>query len=210
MELRRIASMAVSARPLATGVRYFSAAPLRFNDAAGDNAQPPPAAPRPRSSLASLLRGGPEGAAAAAPSSMASLTNTLRQEAQAAAAAPAAPKHGGGSLFKIFRKKRDAPEYSLDYNDNTPPSALAEARLPKMGPTAGRSVPVTVDLRQAFMRLRSVISQNRVRQDFQKQRFHETAGNKRKRLRSERHRRRFKEGFKRMVNVAMQMKKMGL
>jgi small subunit ribosomal protein MRP21 len=79
-----------------------------------------------------------------------------------------------------------------------------------MGPTAGRSVLVTTDLAQAFMRLKSIISQNKVRQDFHSQRFHERPGLKRKRLRSERHRRRFKEGFKRMVSIVMDMKKKGM
>jgi len=79
-----------------------------------------------------------------------------------------------------------------------------------MGPTAGRSVVVITDVAQAFMKLRSVISQNKVRQDWNRQRFHERPGSKRKRLKSERHRRRFKEGFKRMVRVVLDMKKKGM
>lgn len=81
---------------------------------------------------------------------------------------------------------------------------------PKMGPTAGRSVLVTTDVSQALMRLRSILSQNKVRQDFHMQKFHERPGLKRKRLASERHRRRFKEGFKRMVSIVLDMKKKGM
>lgn len=43
--------------------------------------------------------------------------------------------------------------------------------------------------------LGSLMSRNRVRADFQKQRYHERAGLKRKRLKSERWRARFKVGF---------------
>lgn len=93
---------------------------------------------------------------------------------------------------------------------NSPPLSFGNTKPPKMGPTAGRSVLVTTDLAQAFMRLKSIISQNKVRQDFHSQRFHERPGLKRKRLRSERHRRRFKEGFKRMVSIVMDMKKKGM
>ena len=79
-----------------------------------------------------------------------------------------------------------------------------------MGPTAGRSVLVTTDVSQALMRLKSILSQNKVRQQFHMQKFHESRGLKRKRLASERHRRRFKEGFKRMVSIVLDMKKKGM
>ena len=86
---------------------------------------------------------------------------------------------------------------------------MEHTRLPKMGPAAGRSVLVNGDVAQAFMKLRTIIAQNKVRSDFAAQKFHEAPSVKRKRLASLRHRRRFKEGFKRMVAVVMDMKKKG-
>ncbi|KAF8253181.1 hypothetical protein K440DRAFT_627440 [Wilcoxina mikolae CBS 423.85] len=106
-----------------------------------------------------------------------------------------------------------SPSHRSNYGStgiNSPPLSFGDTKPPKMGPTAGRSVLVTTDLAQAFMRLKSIISQNKVRQDFHIQKFHERPGLKRKRLRSERHRRRFKEGFKRMVSIVMDMKKKGM
>jgi len=79
-----------------------------------------------------------------------------------------------------------------------------------MGPTAGRSVLVQGDVTVAFTRLKSLVQANRVRSDLMKQRFHERPGLKRKRLKRERHRRRFKEAFKRMVGVVLDMKNRGM
>jgi ribosomal protein S21 len=105
------------------------------------------------------------------------------------------------------------PDFKTNLSsENTPPMAHLTSNLkpPKMGPTAGRSVRVSADLAQAFMGLKSIIQQNRVRQDFARQRFYERPGLKAKRLKSERYRRRFKEGFKRMVSVVLNMKKKGM
>lgn len=79
-----------------------------------------------------------------------------------------------------------------------------------MGPSAGRSVLVQGDVTVAFTRLKGLVTANRVRSDMNKQRFHERPGMKRKRLKRERHRRRFKEGFKRMVGVVLDMKNRGM
>ena len=104
----------------------------------------------------------------------------------------------------------------IRHRANFGPSGRAAAPIqhldvkPRMGPTAGRSVLVTTDISQALMRLKSILSQNKVRQQFHMQKFHESRGLKRKRLASERHRRRFKEGFKRMVSIVLDMKKKGM
>ncbi|RPA72717.1 hypothetical protein BJ508DRAFT_419340 [Ascobolus immersus RN42] len=83
-------------------------------------------------------------------------------------------------------------------------------QLPKMGPTAGRSIPVmNGDLSGAINQMKAAMSKNNVKHDWRAQRFHERPGLKRKRLRRERHRARFKEGFKRMVNVIIGMKAKG-
>jgi len=84
-------------------------------------------------------------------------------------------------------------------------------RVPRIGPSAGRSVAVQgADVSLALTRLRAIVQANRVRQDMHRQRFHERPGLKRKRLRRERHRRRFKEAFKRMVGVVLEMKNRGM
>ena len=109
-------------------------------------------------------------------------------------------------------------QYRPQHNNRTaidsPPldhlTSNMNTKLPKMGPTAGRSVIVQADVAQAFMRLRSIISQNKVRQDFHRQKFYEPKSMKRKRLRSERYRIRFKEGFRRMISVVQDMKKKGM
>ena len=75
----------------------------------------------------------------------------------------------------------------------------------------GRAVPVghTVMLAQAVRHLDGKLAYNNVRGDFMKQRFHERKGLKRKRLKSERWRRRFKEGFKAVVEKVKNMKRQG-
>lgn len=82
--------------------------------------------------------------------------------------------------------------------------------IPKMGPTAGRSVLVTGDVAQAFSRLGFIVRQNKVKSDSFMQRFHERPGLKRKRLKSQRHRKRFKEGFKKMVSIVQDMRRKGM
>lgn len=79
-----------------------------------------------------------------------------------------------------------------------------------MGPTAGRSVVVQSGLPQAFLKLEHVLKDNQVKTMVRLAREHERPGLKRKRLKSQRYRKRFKEGFKRMVQVALKMKKLGM
>jgi ribosomal protein S21 len=130
-------------------------------------------------------------------------------------------KNSPAMLGNLFETLLATPRTSASSNLFRPdfgssPSSMpvshinAPQKPPKMGPTAGRSVVVQTDVAQAFMKLKSILSQNRVKQDFHLQRFHERPGLKRKRLRSERHRKRFKEGFRRMIAVVMDMKKKGM
>lgn len=53
------------------------------------------------------------------------------------------------------------------------------------------------------------LSQNSVRKDAQRQRFHERPGLRRKRLKSERWRKRFKEAFKGTVAKVVALKRQG-
>lgn len=91
---------------------------------------------------------------------------------------------------------------------NAPP--LGAKPTPRTGPSAGRTVTVITDLPQALSRLRGILTANNVKVDQLRQRFHERPGKKKSRLKSLRHRRRFKAGFKRLVTIAMEMKRKGL
>ena len=81
----------------------------------------------------------------------------------------------------------------------------------RLDPYMGRNVPVPpkVPLAQAIRFLDKKLRTNNIKGELMYQRFHERAGLKRKRLKSERWRRRFKEGFRAMVGQAMRMKKQG-
>ncbi|WPG99878.1 Hypothetical protein R9X50_00269800 [Acrodontium crateriforme] len=83
----------------------------------------------------------------------------------------------------------------------------------KLGPTVGRTVNVDTkrgtDVASAFRQLDIQCNQNRVRADFNRQRFHERPGLKRKRLRRERWRRRFQQGFNEVVQRVQKMRTQG-
>jgi small subunit ribosomal protein MRP21 len=67
----------------------------------------------------------------------------------------------------------------------------------------------TTDLAYGFRTLEISVSKNRVKRDFQQQRFHERGGLKRKRLVRQRWRRRFGEGFKAVVGRVKHLRKQG-
>lgn len=66
-----------------------------------------------------------------------------------------------------------------------------------------------VDVGRAFRMLEMRLAQNSVKRDFRMQQFHERGGLKRKRLRRERWRKRFKENFVGTVRMVQRMRKMG-
>lgn len=78
---------------------------------------------------------------------------------------------------------------------NSEPASDVKYRL---RPSVGRTVPIggQVDLARGLGMLNLRVRVNRVSQDVNRQRFHERPGLKRKRLRRERWRVRFKDGFK--------------
>ena len=100
-----------------------------------------------------------------------------------------------GSLNSLY-KPEIKPVKSLDF---TPSPTLGKTVQVKNGGDVGR----------AFREVEQLCARNRVRQDFNKQRFHERPGLKRKRLHSERWRRRFKEAFRGTVKMVNQMRKQG-
>ncbi|KAI1335797.1 hypothetical protein F5Y15DRAFT_396525 [Xylariaceae sp. FL0016] len=91
-------------------------------------------------------------------------------------------------------------DIELDDITQTFKDQIVEPPKPPMRlvPRTGRTIAVTksTDVARALKILAIQTNQNRVRQDFQKQRYHERPGLKRKRLKSERWVRRFKIGFK--------------
>jgi len=81
----------------------------------------------------------------------------------------------------------------------------------KLNPSTGRSVNIQsgVDVGRGFRLLEMSCSRNKIRGDANKQRFHERGGMKRKRLRRERWRKRFMDGFKATVGRVKQLKNQG-
>ncbi|KAI1420779.1 hypothetical protein F5Y12DRAFT_89154 [Xylaria sp. FL1777] len=81
----------------------------------------------------------------------------------------------------------------------------------RMVPRTGRTVTVgaNVDIARSLKVLASRVGQNKVRRDFQQQRFHERPGKKRKRLKSQRWQARFKKGFKATVSRVRELTAQG-
>lgn len=94
---------------------------------------------------------------------------------------------------------------------------LAQARRTKRTiksrPSVGRTVDVDpirgVDVGTALRSLNALCTKNNVFRDFSQQRFHERPGLKRKRLKSVRWRRFFREGFRTAVNRVKEMRRRG-
>ncbi|TKA31351.1 hypothetical protein B0A50_02196 [Salinomyces thailandicus] len=103
-----------------------------------------------------------------------------------------------------------APSQSRARPPIVPQSA---ALLPfKLNASVGRTVytnPTSMDPAKAFRALDIQCARNSVRRDAMRQRYHERPGLKRKRLHSERWRRRFKEGFRGVVGLVQKMRKQG-
>lgn len=81
----------------------------------------------------------------------------------------------------------------------------------RLTPKTGRTVNIGagIDIGRGFRLLEQSCARNKVRSDFTKQRFHERGGLKRKRLRRERWRRRFMDGFKSTIARVKEMKRQG-
>lgn len=93
------------------------------------------------------------------------------------------------------------------------PPPIPQPAPMKLGPNLGKTVYVDnqrgIDVARAFRSMEIQCSRNQVRKDFNRQRFHERGGTKRKRLHSERWRRRFKLGFQAVVKRVLKMRKQG-
>ena len=123
----------------------------------------------------------------------------------------AAARHTFGATFS---KGGAAPNYrrpGLTFDDmNVPVPENAKAPLPFLGierepvyprltATTGRTVELDPkrgrDIVRGLSMLGSLVARNKIKRDFQMQRYHERPGLKRKRLKSERWRARFKKEF---------------
>lgn len=102
---------------------------------------------------------------------------------------------------------------SLNPRARNAPPPLPQPAPMKLGPTLGRTVYVDkqrgLDVARAFRSMEIAVARNQVKKDWNRQRFHERGGTKRKRLAMDRWRRRFKAGFQATVKRALKMKKQG-
>lgn len=122
-----------------------------------------------------------------------------------------------GKQGRIFRGMR-MPQTRIVPAQEQPtgfgiPEATRTTATIKSRPSLGRTVEVLpdrgMDLGKALKSLEINCAVNCVRKDANKQRFHERPGLKRKRLKSERWRRRFKIGFKEVVAKVKSMRRKG-
>lgn len=93
-------------------------------------------------------------------------------------------------------------------------SAPLTRRIPmRLNPSTGRSIDIDIgrgiDVARGLRLLEQSCGRNRVRADFTAQRFHERGGLKRKRLRRQRWRKKFMEGFRTTVGRVKQLKQQG-
>ena len=103
--------------------------------------------------------------------------------------------------------------YQALQENTTPRPAKRAKRTVRSRPAVGRTIEVQpdrgVDVGRALRNLEMTCSVNRVRLDQSRQRFHERPGMKRKRLKSERWRKMFKQSFRATVMRVMEMRRKG-
>jgi small subunit ribosomal protein MRP21 len=116
----------------------------------------------------------------------------------------------------------DFPSELLDPNLSNKPSDAANlatqqaetfANYPRLNPTYGKAVELDPsrgrDIVRGIGMLGSLVARNAVKKEFNKQRFHERGGLKRKRLASERWRARFKIGFREVTARVSELTRKG-
>lgn len=119
-----------------------------------------------------------------------------------------------GSLVDKMMKPRTVANVSEDVSAVIekmvrPRAVRTIVSRPSLGRTIELNAAKGVDLGRALTRLGQLTRQNRIQQDRKSQRFYERPGLKRKRLRSERYRARFKAGFLATVEKVKAMRRMG-
>ncbi|RPB03734.1 hypothetical protein L873DRAFT_96188 [Choiromyces venosus 120613-1] len=221
MEIRQIARVASYARPLSsfycinptsrTTLRQFTYSATRFEDKKTETelrnpttAQIPDAATTTAAPTSKITPRNGEPDQYATPA-MTVLQKLLEAAGGTSSQPPSQRSFNRGSTLPINIISRNTSNVI-----NVPPISAPSKEIPRTGPTAGRTVEVTSDLPSALSRLRTIIAQNKLRVDQREQRFHVRYSLKRKRLKSLRHRKRFKDAFKRLVGIAMDMKRKGI
>lgn len=162
-------------------------------------------------------------------------TTTNRAPYMPRGAAPTSPANRVfGEAFAGTQSRRPAHKPGLNFDDmalsddianpslaNKPSGAASLAvqqeemfsQFPRLNPVYGRTVELDPsrgrDMVRGIGMLGSLMARNQVKRDFNKQRFHERGGLKRKRLASERWRARFKKGFRDVTNRVTELTRKG-
>lgn len=113
------------------------------------------------------------------------------------------------SLNHIHSVKSEKPN-SLEFTENAhkPKDDALSSRL--TGVVAGRTVNVfNNDTANAFRQLNSIMFANNIAQDKRSQRFHMKPGKVAEMKRSQKHRRDFMKGFKRLIEIVKDAKRKG-
>ena len=129
------------------------------------------------------------------------------------------PRPARPALGKMSDEMRfpATPSTGRDINkrlmEDMSPTQFASTRTIRSSPMVGRTINLNpdkgIDFGRGLTLLQQRVVQSRIPQTLYKQRFHERPGLKRKRLKSERWRRYFKQGFDAMVTRVKQMKAQG-
>ncbi|EFX05724.1 hypothetical protein CMQ_3793 [Grosmannia clavigera kw1407] len=126
---------------------------------------------------------------------------------------PQTAKNSSDPLKDLYSSDNPAQWAMWSSDDFYKRHMASKPRGPKLQlrPSTGRTVHVggNVDQARAFQLVNINCRRNGVAADFYRQRFHERPGLKRKRLRSERWRRRFRESFKATVERVKELAKQG-
>ncbi|GAA5957151.1 hypothetical protein JCM3765_005421 [Sporobolomyces pararoseus] len=179
------------------------------------------------SSLRSLTLRGPLPARSALPSSCRLFSSTpstssskldevLKQVQQSKSTSPKNQKGGGGQQRKSFYPSElgtSTPSYRTanQFIPETPEEIWRYSApvpySPSVTTTSARSFAVqSGNVARAYRNLNRVLNENQVRRELKRQERFESPSNKRVRLNSERHRRRFKVAVGKAVSLAMRMK----
>lgn len=129
--------------------------------------------------------------------------------------ANASPTAGSGYVDIAKLLDTHAAEYARSVNRTTDP--LSQPRV-RCAPVTGRTIFLEGNMRQqgsannpehAFALLRRTVSNGQIKTLWHRQRFHERPGLRRKRLKSERWRKRFKHGFQATTTRVRELTKQG-
>lgn len=121
------------------------------------------------------------------------------------------PQSGTGRKKLVFDDM--AMPDSFNPASALPTTQQIEEKYPRLNPSYGRTITLDPkkgrDIARGLMMFNSMMARNKVKTDVRTQRFHERPGLKRKRLKSERWRARFKKAFEQTCARVTELKKKG-